>query len=67
MREYDYKPVIIDHMSLISSTPSGSNYYDNQQWFEHIRELAKIYNVSIITGVQKQKFALGKLKPLNLA
>ena len=65
MREDEYKPLIVDHLSLIGN-PNGGNYYVKQQWFDHLKELAKIYDVTIITGSQKPKFTLGKLKPLNI-
>lgn len=65
MREDDYKPIIIDHMGLIGN-PNGGNYYVKQEWLDRLTALSKLYDVSIITGIQKQKFTLGKLKPLSI-
>jgi hypothetical protein len=65
MREDDYKLLIVDHLSLIGD-PSRGNYYFKQEMFDHLNELAKIYNITVITGSQKPKFTLGKLKLLNI-
>lgn len=65
MREDDYKPIIIDYMGLIGN-PNGGNYYVKQEWLDRLTALSKLYDVSIITGIQKQKFTLGKLKPLSI-
>jgi hypothetical protein len=65
MREDDYKPMILDYSGIISM-PSSGNYYVQQEWFDHLKELAQIYDITVITGVQKQKFTLGKLKLLNI-
>ncbi len=65
MREDDYKPLIIDHLSLIGN-PSSGNYYFTQELFDRLTALSKLYKISVITGSQKPKFTLGKLKPLNI-
>jgi hypothetical protein len=65
MREDDYKPIIIDHLSLIGN-PNGGSYYVKQEWLDRLTALSKIYDVTIITGSQKPKFTLGKLKLLNI-
>lgn len=65
MREDDYKPIIIDHMSLIGDQ-NGGNYYVKQEWFDRLKELSQMYDITVITGVQKPKFTLGKLKLLNI-
>ncbi len=65
MREENRSQLFVDYSDILGMPSSGS-YYEHQKWYDHLKELAQIYDVTIITGIQKPKFTLGRLKPLNI-